>query len=212
MLHLGMVSDWPNLPFFFYYVKSLYDCRKNWRLNISETKRLYLCTIFKCIKLVSSNNVCMGGYIFILLFGENALWFEVSITKCWTDSLAYIYSTWDSQVVPVQTVWLGLGQLSLWDLSAFSLVVAVTTKIVCLAKQAFCLPPTPKPKASSCRQLIRLSGRLIPSANALPEIGVHQAKIKKKSYIGNHFVYKKVQQNTVLDTFLKALFPSDYRA
>lgn len=28
--------------------------------------------------------------------------------------------------------------------------VAVLTKIACLAKQAFCLPPTPNPKASSC--------------------------------------------------------------
>lgn len=48
----------------------------------------------------------MGGYIFmfLLLLSENAVWFVVLITKCWTDSLAYIYSTWDSQVVPVQTV------------------------------------------------------------------------------------------------------------
>lgn len=48
----------------------------------------------------------MGGYIFILLllFSENAVWFVVLVTKCWTDSLACIYSTRDSQVVPVQTV------------------------------------------------------------------------------------------------------------
>lgn len=48
----------------------------------------------------------MGGYIFILLllFSENAVWFVVLITKGWTDSLAYIYSAWDSQVVPVQIV------------------------------------------------------------------------------------------------------------
>lgn len=48
----------------------------------------------------------MEGYIFILLllFSGNVVWFVVLITKCWTDSLAYIYSTWDSQVVPVQIV------------------------------------------------------------------------------------------------------------
>lgn len=48
----------------------------------------------------------MGGYIFVLLllFSENAVWFVFLITKCWTDSLAYMYSTWDSQVVPVLAV------------------------------------------------------------------------------------------------------------
>lgn len=43
--------------------------------------------------------------IFLFFYSsENAIWFVVLITKCWTDSLACIYSTWDSQVVPVQTV------------------------------------------------------------------------------------------------------------
>lgn len=121
----GMLSHWPNLPFYFpFYMKSLQACRKNWGLNISEMRRLYISTIFRCVKLVFCNHVCTEGYIFILLLllSENAVWFMVLITKCWTDSLAYICSTWDSQVVPVQVVWLGLGQLSLWDLSAFSLV------------------------------------------------------------------------------------------
>lgn len=45
----------------------------------------------------------MGGFIFIhlLQFSGNAVWFVVLFTKCLADSLAYIYSTWDSQVAPV---------------------------------------------------------------------------------------------------------------
>lgn len=91
---------------FFHYMKLLWDCRRNWRLNISEPKKLYICTIIKSVKLGSSNNVCMGGFIFILLllFSENALWFVVLFTVWLILWLVYLYSTWDSQVVPVQIV------------------------------------------------------------------------------------------------------------
>lgn len=42
--------------------------------------------------------------LFLFLFDGNAVWFVVLFTKCWANSLASIYSVWDSQVVPVQIV------------------------------------------------------------------------------------------------------------